>query len=207
MVRNKPSSPTESEHMSMRPVRNVASLLAAANTILSDVDQSDFLEGNARREYPTITRDEIRIGDVLGIGGFSIVSEVAAIIPRDNTLKDNDVHEATAKQPWHKTEEEQALEDDIEPEHQHFEFDTAKKQLASRCLRSNKARYAIKRLDPMLSDIDRARGMIDMALEGIFCVSSSAMQVRMLVLSTLFLINSLHFLSEIPCRPLASQQW
>lgn len=50
----------------------------------------------------------------------------------------------------------------------HYQVDTAKRLMSKRCFRRGHARYAIKRLDPNLSEVDRVRGMIDMAIEAKF---------------------------------------
>lgn len=165
----------------MRPPAGVAQLLASAESILSDVEQSDIMKNTERREYPTFSSGDLKMGAVLGIGGFGIVSEVAAIEFQrhdENNKKEKDAAAtAIADQEDSSNDNkypvasaapvEQALLVDQDHEHaeQHFDVETAKHKMAKECMRLGKARYAIKRLDPLLSDMERTRGMIDMALE------------------------------------------
>ena len=61
-------------------------------------------------------------------------------------------------------------DDDTQQEHQpdhlfHFDVKGARQFMAQRCMRRGSARYAIKRLHGCLSAVERARGMIDLAVE------------------------------------------
>ena len=161
----------------MRPETDATELLAKAAKILSDVEGSSIMKSSNRREYPAFESPEVVVGEVLGVGGFGIVYEVSAIQIKEvetatrkskeypeNDSDGNDTLDNNASNGA--TPSEQAVEEqDHENDEHHFDVETAKQKLAKRCRRFNKARYAIKRLDPSLSEIDRIRGMIDMALE------------------------------------------
>lgn len=166
------------ESQSMRPTTDVAELLANAAKMLSDVEESDIMKSSNRRKYPAFESPEVVMGEVLGVGGFGIVSEVAAIRIKEVATaarKNNDYPESEKDGNDTKDSKpnngaaplsEQAVEEqDHENDEHHFDVETAKQKLAKRCRRFNKARYAIKRLDPSLSEKDRTRGMVDMALE------------------------------------------
>ena len=154
----------------MRSSSDVAALLANAEAILEAVEQSDIMQSSERREYPTFSSGEVQVGDVLGIGGFGIVSEVAAIKVQDsktNTTSNSEpTNDATDPPPSASAVEQAVEEQDNESDDHHFDVITAKQKIAKRCRRFGQARYAIKRLDPQLSEMERTRGMIDMALEG-----------------------------------------
>jgi len=50
-------------------------------------------------------------------------------------------------------------------DHEHYDVRSARKIMAERCLRNGQARYALKHLRKDLSEIDRARGTVDLAIE------------------------------------------
>lgn len=50
-------------------------------------------------------------------------------------------------------------------DHVHYDVTKARHFMAERCLRSGKARYAIKRLHGHLTPVEKVRGMIDLAIE------------------------------------------
>jgi len=78
--------------------RKARALLDTADQLLCEVDQSPLLRYSERRTYPTFDVDEIRIGKLLGVGGFCNVYEVsnirlkkkkAADIQKDEKIADN----------------------------------------------------------------------------------------------------------------------
>lgn len=50
-------------------------------------------------------------------------------------------------------------------DHVHYDLKKARHFMAKRCIRKGTARYALKRLHGCLSPIERARGMLDLAME------------------------------------------
>lgn len=50
-------------------------------------------------------------------------------------------------------------------DHVHYDVKKARHFMAERCLRNGRARYAIKRLHGDLTPVEKARGMIDLAIE------------------------------------------
>jgi hypothetical protein len=136
------------EVASMRPREDVSELTKNAEKMISAVDEAHIMKTLEKRLYPSFDHAEIKVGPVLGVGGYAIVSEVSSIQIQGHGPE---------------SEEHDDLDDDHEDHH--YELDTARQKMASRCLRHGDARYAIKILDPSLSDLDRTRGLIDMALE------------------------------------------
>jgi len=191
------STPRKSDKTtSIRPKESVESLLAKADKILAEVETADIFQSQERREYPTFETAEVQLGDVLGVGGFCVVSQINAFQlsskegepqrqPQEQQQADsgstniNDDGTSTndeqalpqqqqQKQPPKFHESMHSMDDpdhENEPDDHHYAVETAKHKMARRCQRSGQARYAIKRLDPALSELDRTRGMIDMALE------------------------------------------
>ncbi|CAB9498046.1 expressed unknown protein [Seminavis robusta] len=167
-----PSNPRRKETALTRPPETVASLLANADKILSDVDKSSLMRVREKRLYPTFDASEVDTGEVLGIGGFGVVSEVSDIrVDRSQPQSDGESDSQDSQgSKCAGIGHLPTVTIELHPEHhdhqdRHYEVATAKRQIASRVMRSGKARYAIKKLNPALSELDRTRGMIDMALE------------------------------------------
>lgn len=149
----------------MRPPESVAGLLKNAEKILSDVEKAHVFTSLEQREYPTFDPSEVEIGDVLGVGGFGVVSEVSAIkvkVKPEEAVSGPSAGVLPEEGPRHSDSQGEDADHDNDD---HYELNTAKEKMARRCIRYGQARYAIKKLDPMLSELDRTRGMIDMALE------------------------------------------
>lgn len=143
----------------MRPLDTVKKLLARAENAMEEVEKAHVMTSNNKREYPTFDAAEVKIGATLGVGGFGIVSEVASLNISVNKHETPGVFQQEGA-PSDSNEDDQDHDND-----DHYELDTAKEKMTRRCRRFGKARYAIKRLDPALSELERTRGMIDMALE------------------------------------------
>lgn len=148
--------PRKVESASIRPPDDVSKLLASAQKIIEDVDRAELTKSHEERQYPKFDHSEVDIGAVLGVGGFGVVSEVSAIHVHNH---DDNIQQRIEQQKQNDDMEEALREDN------HYELDTAKQKMAHRCMRLGEARYAIKILDSQLNDLDRTRGMIDMALE------------------------------------------
>ena len=54
------------------------------------------------------------------------------------------------------------------PEEEHYDIATARRRMSKYCLRDGDARYAVKQLHTDLSELEHARGMIDLAIEAKF---------------------------------------
>ena len=143
------------EKASMRPIVSATQLLTRAKSTFEEIEKSYAMTSNAKREYPSFDESEVTIGAVLGVGGFGVVSEVKSF---QISTKHEEADASLKEGP--KTAEDQDHDND-----DHYELDTAKEKMTRRCLRYGQARYAIKKLDPFLSELDRTRGMIDLTLE------------------------------------------
>ena len=110
-----------------------------------------FSSGTATcRDFPKFDTAEIKMGELLGTGGFSGVKEVL-----DIALHDDD-----------KTHHADESGKDVEHDHNHhYDVSTARAHMANHTQRLGSARYAIKRLKDDLDELDRARGALDLAIE------------------------------------------
>lgn len=185
-------------------------LLAKAEDLLKEVDESYVMNEGRPRAYPTFDRSEVKFGPILGVGGFGIVFEVkgfylkpptdvstpkamAALaidvdivapesklnpthimpsLPENNTtsneiamLPATDNNSRTKSRGSVRISETMA---DPPSEEKHYDVRHARTQMSKHARRSGDARYAIKRLHRDLSDLERARGMIDLAIEAKF---------------------------------------
>lgn len=116
-----------------------------------------FSSGTAtRREFPKYDASEIKSGDLLGSGGFSAVREVLEIELKDDD-QTYDVDEEKKKEK---------LSDVLGHDHNHhYDVSTARTYMAKHTQRHGSARYAIKRLKDDLDEFERARGVLDLAIE------------------------------------------
>jgi hypothetical protein len=82
----------------------------------------------------------------------------------DNNTRKNDNHlQGSMRQPEHDARDSN---NDHHDDHYHYDVATARHCMQRRCLRhGTTARYAIKRLHGCLSAAERARGMLDLAVE------------------------------------------
>jgi hypothetical protein len=170
-------------------------LLAKADKILADVDEAYIIQqrGHCVRRMPKFRPEELSLGKTLGTGGFGIVSEITKFtldpdhkdeeetqrngnsIVRDGVrseLPDNpqqacfaggeggflNVRGSTYK--ISDQHEELSINDHI-----HYDFRKGRLLIKKRCMRKGVARFALKRLHGALTAVERARGMIDLAVE------------------------------------------
>ena len=176
-------------------------LLQQADKLLAEVDGSYILQNKTPREYPSYDLSEVKVGKLLGVGGFGIVYEVKKLELRrddadsstDDCEQSNDtpktssrsvqrensdkVHDSLSGAPASTSPSAEQLERDemnrelatslAEMQHEkHYAVADARELMAKNVLRNGESRYAIKRLDlPKLDKLQRARGMIDMAIE------------------------------------------
>ena len=138
---------------------------------------------------PTFKHTEIELGRTLGSGGFGIVNEVTAFDlehepeitkeaevaeesksgKEDNNDKekgednnesdDKDGNSATKKQVG------VAVRTDLYEDDSHYDIEEAREVMNKRCLRRGVTRFALKRLHDDLSEVEKARAMIDLAVE------------------------------------------
>lgn len=153
------------------PTKETAqSLLAKADDILREVDESAIMKQMPRRDYPQLDRSEVTEGPLLGKGGFGIVYEVKEICLKNG--------ECCTEKEVEETDEDKALAlltaqlgtdkhdaDDTNVHDDHYDVEGARSFMAENVLRNGDARYAIKRLKKDLEPRERVRGMIDLAIE------------------------------------------
>jgi hypothetical protein len=143
-----------------------------ADSILADLDDAHIFRFQKCKDFPSFDRAEIDSGSLLGQGGFSDVFEVLNItltpdandaVATEALVGDADIKEEGIFQKLGDGGGGAAAADDAEEDH--YDLDTARSHMSKRCLRFGSARYAIKRLRGDLSELDRVRGMIDLAIE------------------------------------------
>jgi len=234
-------------------------LMDKAEQLLADVDEAFIFKEREPREYPRFDRSELKIGPVLGVGGFGVVCEIKDIelsfpsevqiiaseregndgnserlsdnsdgialmegpesagivessdaaepmhdsdlnyeVPNDSSAVDGVQVSAEGQQPRHSDDTQQTtasnttiiIGEENDPlnsvryavgpgnmgndtTHQsqdniHYDVQNARQHMAQHVRRNGDARYAVKRLHRDLSDLERTRGMIDMAIEAKF---------------------------------------
>jgi hypothetical protein len=145
-------------------------LMNTADDVLAAMEESDFCkEHSVQRHYPLFAASEIATGPVLGVGGFGIVFEVEEIILKDQKDKETPQPEQVAADldvaPLRIDEAAKAIGEHM-VEQEHYEVSTARAFMAANVQRNGTdARYALKILRHDLSELERTRGMIDMAIE------------------------------------------
>jgi hypothetical protein len=149
----------------------IKDLKNGADRILTDLDMAPVFKHQKCKEFPSFDHAEIHSGPLLGQGGFSNVFEVSNI--RVTTLDDASNHNAVVT-PASGDNDDNIGGDDVDDadvdadnddDEFHYELHTAQSHMSKRCIRFGSARYAVKRLRDDLSDLDRVRGMIDLAIE------------------------------------------
>lgn len=156
-------------------------LLDRAHEILREADES-YIASNSgpRRAYPTFGKSEVKIGPLLGLGGYGQVFEVENFLLGESdqvhcdiveahvevneatsTLQANEDKSDDASNCGTKSNENFVLSDD----ENHYDIINARMTMSQLVRRNGSARYAIKRLHDDLNELERARGMIDLALE------------------------------------------
>ena len=165
--------------VSLSPQQDAAyaqKMLNRAERILGMVDESFIIKerGHAVRAMPTFRPEEISLGKTLGTGGFGIVNEIRKFtldkdeeISRASTQDDseqsisNSENGETGKKKRIFVKQDSGEVNDM----LHYDVDKARKFMQRKCHRAGEPRYAIKMLHGRLSEFERARGMIDMAVE------------------------------------------
>ena len=139
-------------------------ILKQADTILKKVDEAYIFtaSGQQAREFPKFQGSEMKMGPLLGIGGFSGVFEITEIILKQ---KAEEVKEEKPDSPCEG--EGPFIENTTKPtaDEDHYDIANARDIMANRCIRFGSSRYALKLLRPDLNELERVRGMLDLAIE------------------------------------------
>jgi hypothetical protein len=149
-------------------------LMDRADKILASVDEAYIISqrGHRPRLMPMYRPEEITLGKILGTGGFGIVSEIAkfTLDPEESDAQDKvaneilgDNFDANTNECVSKTVSNP--EEMTDGYHVHYDVRKARKWMEKKCQRNGVSRYALKRLHDHLSDVERARGTIDLAVE------------------------------------------
>jgi len=200
--------------------RKARELLDSAEELLKEVDESPTVGGvvgkKQRRQFPTFDKAEVRIGPLLGVGGFCNVYEVKGfrlierkepeVVPpvldeNADGVGNGKRHEAKGQEGGSNDDggdhidslmkhlvldgvlDERDLtaghaNDELEDE-EHYDPGEAREYMQLNARRPRRdgdddkndggdARYAIKRLHTSLTELERTRGMIDLAIESKF---------------------------------------
>jgi serine/threonine protein kinase len=175
--------PTDSE----KEAEYAKRILKKADKILADVDDAYIIRerGHFQRPMPLFRPEEVTLGPILGQGGFGVVNEVSNFcldtdetedkVPQggyaEHEPKSSDtatppkenanpaVHEATVDNLKGRVKQN-SIDNNV-----HYDVLKARELMKANCLKNRSARYALKRLHDDLSDLEKARGMIDLAVE------------------------------------------
>lgn len=153
-------------------------MLARADQYLAAVDDAYILKerGHSVRQMPTFRPEEICVGRELGRGGFGVVCEIQKFVldaeePERNTTETpqpssggEDENETSNKPKIDGLMSKSNHYSEI-ADSEHYAVDKARHVMANRVLKNGTPRYALKLLHSELSQVEKARGMIDLALE------------------------------------------
>lgn len=162
-------------------------VLEKADKILAEVDQAYIVteRGHHVRPMPTFRPEEVSLGKLLGTGGFGVVHEIKGFFldpDESNTdalsgpledphiLDDHDHDDnVTEENPQEdcQTGRRKSMNGNRQrtTSHVHYDISKARHIMEARAMKDGVARYALKRLHNDLSPVERARGMIDLAVE------------------------------------------
>ena len=155
-------------------------MLGRAHIYLAAVDEAYILKerGHTLRPMPTFRPEEISLGRELGRGGFGVVCDIknftldaedptpptppTTTTPPENPQESNGEKDtaATVDTTVSKSNHNTEINDS-----EHYAIDKARQLMANRVLKNGTPRYALKMLHSELSQVEKARGMIDLALE------------------------------------------
>jgi hypothetical protein len=151
---------------------HVKDLRNDADSILADLDDAHIFIFQKCEDFPSFDRAEIDSGSFLGQGGFSDVFEVLNVtltpdandaVATEALVGDADTKEEGIFQKLGDGGGGGGAADDAEEDH--CDSDTARSHMSKRCLRFGSARCVIKRSRGDLSELDRVRGVTDLAIE------------------------------------------
>ena len=179
-----PSDGRENPKFKLRKDQETAKeLLDRAHDILREADESYIAKNSGpRRVYPTFVLSEEKIGPSLGVGGFANVFEVKEFLLNESQQKhfrideDAETNGATATSAANdkgdvsanngtKSNDERVDLSKLNEDETHYDIRHARKTMSQLVQRNGSARYAIKKFHYDLNELERTRGMIDLALE------------------------------------------
>lgn len=131
-------------------------LLDDAKEILQGVDDAEIFQMFNKRQYASFERSELQFGELLGVGGYCFVREIRQINLKEKEQEQAEPLEEGSFLDQARTNETEAF---------HYDASTARGHMAKFCIRNGDARYAVKQLQPSLTEVEKARGMIDLAVE------------------------------------------
>ena len=149
-------------------------MLGKAHVYLAAVDEAYILKerGHTLRPMPTFRPEEISLGKELGRGGFGVVCDIRKFTldtddpstppPPENPQESNEEKDTAGTDDTAISKSNHMSEIN---ESEHYAIDKARQLMCNRVLRQGTPRYALKMLHSELSQVEKARGMIDLALE------------------------------------------
>lgn len=144
--------------------------MGRATKILQQVDNSYIIKerGHHPRPMPCFKHTEIELGRTLGAGGFGIVNEITAfdLEHEPEVTKEGEEEEAKEEEKVEeKKEKNEGASADLYEDDSHYHIDEARDLMNKKVLRRGVTRYALKRLHDNLSEFEKARAVIDLAIE------------------------------------------
>lgn len=150
--------------------------------------------GHNPRPMPTFSHTEIELGRTLGAGGFGIVNEITAfdLLHEPEIADEDDDNDKVTEEGATETKDDNKADDDsntkkkdedkeannttpkkvlavsgaeLYDDDSHYDIEEAREMMDKRCLRRGVTRFALKRLHDDLSEVEKARAMIDLAVE------------------------------------------
>mmetsp|Transcript_26 Transcript_26/g.134 ORF Transcript_26/g.134 Transcript_26/m.134 type:complete len:457 (+) Transcript_26:330-1700(+) len=165
-------------------------MLARADKVLESIDEAFIVtqRGHKLRDMPTFRPEEVSLGPLLGTGGFGIVNEIKKFTldedvtgqskeadddkaddSTDNNKENGTDNNAPPIEPTPSKDENHESMPSKEDNHDfHYDINRARRVMSSRVIRNGKGRYALKRLHDDLNTLEKARGMVDLAVEAKF---------------------------------------
>lgn len=146
-------------------------MLSRADYYLAAVDEAFILKerGHSLRPMPTFRPEEITLGRELGRGGFGVVCEIKnfSLDPEDQPPENPQESNGGEKDSSEKVDQSLGKSNHLSEiaDSEHYAIDKARQLMAGRPHKNGSARYALKMLHNELSQVEKARGMIDLALE------------------------------------------
>ena len=146
-------------------------LMGRADKILKQIDDSYIIKerGHHPRSMPCFKHTEIELGRTLGAGGFGIVNEITAfdLEHEPEVSKEGEGEGGKEEDNTEKKEKKEGASTsaDLYEDDSHYDIEEARDLMNKKVLRRGVTRYALKRLHDNLSEFEKARAMIDLAVE------------------------------------------
>jgi hypothetical protein len=154
------------------------------------VDESFIVvhRDHEQRPLPTFRAEDVSLGKVLGTGGFGIVLEITNFMlhPHDESAATEKPHRCNASSTEENISIDNLNNSNAAPiqrrrqvsftatkdeeffsgnSHIHYDVHKAKHWMEQNCVSDGVPRYALKRLQKGLTQLERTRGMLDLAVE------------------------------------------